>query len=267
MNPSPPPPRDPDLLEEALGLGRGGSPPWRLAFVEDCVETSGAFVLHHFLKRALSTEGDGTVVFLGLAQPFSHYDRVLRKMGCNLSVQRNKNKLHFIDLLNLEFLGERRLSNEKGENDIEIGFMDLYNRILRSIEAIRSKDYNGGRTTIIIDDLSHLEIAAHGSAKHVLDFLQYCRSLTSEMDCSLVILNHEDIHSSDEALQMLSHLDYISDILIKAETLSTGIAADVHGQMTVIIKNAPGGLIKKLHSFQFKVKENGVEFFYPGSRF
>lgn len=80
MNPSPPPPRDPDLLEEALGLGRGGSPPWRLAFVEDCVETSGAFVLHHFLKRALSTEGDGTVVFLGLAQPFSHYDRVLRKM-------------------------------------------------------------------------------------------------------------------------------------------------------------------------------------------
>ncbi|XP_065035028.1 elongator complex protein 6-like isoform X2 [Musa acuminata AAA Group] len=219
MNPSPPPPRDPDLLEEALGLGRGGSPPWRLAFVEDCVETSGAFVLHHFLKRALSTEGDGTVVFLGLAQPFSHYDRVLRKMGCNLSVQRNKNKLHFIDLLNLEFLGERRLST------------------------------------------------AHGSAKHVLDFLQYCRSLTSEMDCSLVILNHEDIHSSDEALQMLSHLDYISDILIKAETLSTGIAADVHGQMTVIIKDAPGGLIKKLHSFQFKVKENGVEFFYPGSRF
>lgn len=59
--------------------------------------------------------------------------------------------------------------------------MDLYNRILRSIEAIRSKDYNGGWTTIIIDDLSHLEIAAHGSAKHVLDFLQYCRSLTSEM--------------------------------------------------------------------------------------
>ncbi|RRT38198.1 hypothetical protein B296_00038665 [Ensete ventricosum] len=80
MNPSPSPPRDPDLLEEALGLGRGGSPPWRLAFVEDCVETSGAFVLHHFLKRALSTEGDGTVIFLGLAQPFSHYDRVLRKM-------------------------------------------------------------------------------------------------------------------------------------------------------------------------------------------
>lgn len=52
-----------------------------------------------------------------------------------------------------------------------------------------------------------------------------------------MILNHEDIHSSDEALQMLSHLDYISDILIKAETLSTGIAADVHGQVNAILSN------------------------------
>jgi len=61
-----------DLLSEAMGSAA------RVVVVEDCVEAPGAFVLHLLLKRALAS--GGAAAFLALAQPFSYYDRVLRKM-------------------------------------------------------------------------------------------------------------------------------------------------------------------------------------------
>jgi hypothetical protein len=62
-----------DLLSEAMCSGA------RVVVVEDCVDAPGAFVLHLLLKRALAGAGGGAAL-LALAQPFSHYDRVLRKM-------------------------------------------------------------------------------------------------------------------------------------------------------------------------------------------
>lgn len=61
-----------DLLSEAMGSGA------RVVVVEDRVEAPGAFALHLLLKRALA--GGGAAALLALAQPFSHYGRVLRKM-------------------------------------------------------------------------------------------------------------------------------------------------------------------------------------------
>lgn len=74
-----------NLLDEALGLVDDGSKAWplsgRVVLVEDRVETSAAFVLHHLVKRALSPHSSNVVVvFLALSQPFSHYDRVFRKL-------------------------------------------------------------------------------------------------------------------------------------------------------------------------------------------
>nr|CAD1841968.1 unnamed protein product [Ananas comosus var. bracteatus] len=121
----------------------------------------------------------------------------------------------------------------------------------------------------MIDDFSFLEIAAHGSMDDVLDFLHYCVSLTSVMDCSLVILNHEDIYATEEDHELLTHLRYFSDFLIKVGPLNTGLAADVHGQLTIVNKeifNDHARPMHKVRNFHFKVKENGVETFYPGSR-
>lgn len=65
-----------DLLAEAMGHGL---PVGRVVLIGDCVETSGAFVLHLLLKRCLSLDSS-SVVFIALSHPFSHYDRILRKM-------------------------------------------------------------------------------------------------------------------------------------------------------------------------------------------
>ncbi|CAL4922120.1 unnamed protein product [Urochloa decumbens] len=202
-----------DLLSEAMGSAA------RVVVVEDCVEAPGAFVLHLLLKRALA--GSGAAAFLALAQPFIHYDRILRKMGCNLSLHRRNERLHFFELQ--AFPGGAR------DGAIADSFVQLYSEIQRVVEATRAGE-NAGHFTIMIDDISLLEVAAHGSADDVLDFLHYCVTLTSEMNCSLVILIHEDIYAGEENIGLLLHLRYIADLVVKAAPLSTGLAADVHGQ-------------------------------------
>lgn len=73
-----------NLLDEALGLNNNNAKPWplcgRFVLVEDCVDTSAAFVLHQILKRSFSSHPSSAVVFLAFSHPFSHYDRVLRKL-------------------------------------------------------------------------------------------------------------------------------------------------------------------------------------------
>ncbi|KAM0953712.1 putative elongator complex protein [Dioscorea sansibarensis] len=252
-----------NLLDEALGIGSGRTIARRVVLVEDCVETSGAFVLHHLMKRVLSPESRGTLLLLALSHPFSHYDRILRKMGCNLSAQRESNRLHFLDMLKLEFPGQI-----DGETK-EVGFWGLFSKLQTAIEVIGARGNNAGGITIMIDDISMLEIAAHGCLDQTLDFLHYCITFTSEHGCGLVILSHGDIYSSEEATGLLSSLEYLADTVVKTEPLATGLAADVHGQLTVLNRGSSqgqGDSMNKFRNFHFKLKENGAEYFYPGSR-
>ena len=53
----------------------------------------------------------------------------------------------------------------------------------------------------------------------------------SWQNCSLVILIHEDIYAVEENMGLLLHLRHIADRVVKAAPLSTGLAADVHGQV------------------------------------
>ncbi|KAF6146883.1 hypothetical protein GIB67_018536 [Kingdonia uniflora] len=112
--------RSSNLLDEALGLNHHqhqhqhqyqhlgvSTIPGRVVLIEDRVETSGAFVLHHFIKRALSFDNLGVVIFVSLAYHFSHYERILKKLGCNLGSQKESGRFLFFDMLKLECPGER----------------------------------------------------------------------------------------------------------------------------------------------------------------
>lgn len=251
--------RSSTLLDEALALD------WtqpRVIVIEDCVETNGAFVLHHVLKRslALHTSSTSAVIFLAFSQPFSHYDRILRKLGCNLAMQKDNKRFVFFNLLTLE-------CPDGDEGKTSGGLPSLYREIQKVIIALH--DENRKSITIMIDDISLMEVAANGSTNHVLDFLHYCHTLTLEFGCLLVTVNHGDIYSSMERPALLLQMEYLADILIKAEPLSTGLATDVHGQLTVLNKGiceGQGNPRNRTHNFHFKVKENSVECFYPGTR-
>ncbi|XP_068644306.1 elongator complex protein 6 [Aristolochia californica] len=245
-----------NLLEEALGPSNG-----RIILVEDCVEANGAFILHHIVKRAfaISNGAPGMVLFVALAQPFSHYERILRKLGCNLMTQMENKSFVFFDMLKLDCPGDDGGMKKSG-------LVDLYRKIERAIETATAES-SKGCISVIIDDVSLLDVACHGSTAHVLDFLHYCRTLTSELNCSVVMLNHEDIYSSMADTRFNLQLEHLADVLIKAEPLSTGVAADVHGQLTVVNKGntEQDHAVNKIRSFHFRVKENSVEYFFPGT--
>ncbi|KAK4480263.1 hypothetical protein RD792_013329 [Penstemon davidsonii] len=246
-----------NLLDEALGGGGGG----RVILIEDCVETSGAFVVHHLLKRSLSNpHSSDVVVFLSFANPFSHYDRILRKMGCNLVIQRDNKRLLFFDMLML-----KRADGKKGEELL----LALYGEVQKAVEVCLSRE-GIQHITLIIDDISLVEVDANGSSNLVLDFLHYCYTLTAQFGCSLITLNHEDVYSTVDRPALLLQSEYLADVVIKAEPLATGLAADVHGQLTVVNKglrlDGSGNSISRIRNFHFKIKETSVDYFYPGSQ-
>lgn len=253
--------RSVNLLDVALGFGEhqvsDQSPlSGKVVVIEDCVETSGSFVLHQIMKRLLSPPSSShSLIFLAFARPFSHYDRILRKLGCNLAAQKANNRLVFVDMLMMKC--------SDGEEDNVSAVAKLFREIQATVRKLRSvTDTN---ITVMVDDMSLLEISATNS-HHVLDFLHYCHTLTSDSNCSLVILNHEDIYSSLERPAYLLQMVCLADVVIKAEPLASGLANDVHGQLTVLNKGISSNSRNKLQNFQFRIKENGIEYFYPGSR-
>ncbi|KAL6586516.1 hypothetical protein OROMI_001504 [Orobanche minor] len=260
-----------NLLDEALdgkgaavfpsssheGYGGGGG---RIILVEDCVETSGAFVVHHLMKRSLSPHSSDVAVFISFAHPFSHYDRILRKMGCNLNTLRDSKRLLFFDVVMTELLDSDRRKTSEDK------VISLYGRVHKAVELCLS-DEVGRHVTLIIDDISLMEVDANGSSNLVLDFLHYCNSLTEQFDCSLIVLNHADVYSTTDVPKVLLQLEYLADVVINVEPLATGLANDVHGQLIVTNKGLQdGGTSRnKVHNFHFRIKDGGAEYFYPGS--
>ncbi|XP_054786267.1 elongator complex protein 6 isoform X1 [Prosopis cineraria] len=255
-------PRTSNLLDEAIGFHGHDKPDplsGRFVLVEDCIETSGAFVLHHLLKRFLSSHPASVVIFLAFNHPFAHYDRILRKLGCNLASQRDNSRFFFVDMLMLQCPDEGKLAKN--------WLAALFEKIEGVIHTLHPDSKNF--VSIMIDDVSLLEVAADGSSNDVLDFLHYCLTLTSEYDSTFVALDHKDIYLNGERPILILEMEYLADILIKVEPLATGLAKDVHGQLTVMNKGAqnPRTIPSiKIRNFHFRIKENGTEYFYAGTK-
>jgi len=50
--------------------------------------------------------------------------------------------------------------------------------------------------------------------------------------CAFIALDHKDIYLNDgERTAVILEMEYLADILVKAEPLATGLAKDVHGQV------------------------------------
>lgn len=65
------------------------------------------------------------------------------------------------------------------EKAIESMLLGLYGKLQKTVELCSLPETNKN-ITIMIDDVSLMEVAANGSSNRVLDFLHYCYSLTTE---------------------------------------------------------------------------------------
>ncbi|GER32762.1 elongator complex protein 6 [Striga asiatica] len=164
------------------------------------------------------------------------------------------------------------LRSNSSENDSdraklrEERFISLFGEIQRAVEICLSPE-GSQHVTLMIDDVSLVEVDANGSSNLVLDFLHYCNSLRAQFGCSLVALNHDDVYSTMDEPKLLLHMEYLADMVIKIEPLDTGLAAAVHGQLTVTNRGLEDGKTRnKVQNFHFRVKDSGAEYFYPGSK-
>ena len=66
------------------------------------------------------------------------------------------------------------IDGDEGNKD---GLVALYGKIEKVVNT--SFQENKKCITIVIDDFSLMEVAANGATNYVLDFLRYCRTLTS----------------------------------------------------------------------------------------
>lgn len=71
------------------------------------------------------------------------------------------------------------LPDRSGKETDEGVLVGLYCKIQRAVDALIQE--NKKHVTIVIDDISLLEVAANGSSNLVLDFLHYCHTLLSEV--------------------------------------------------------------------------------------
>ncbi|RDX62521.1 Elongator complex protein 6, partial [Mucuna pruriens] len=91
----------------------------RFELLEDRIDTSAAFVLHHILKRSFSSHPFSAILFLAFSHPFSHYNRILRKLGSNLTAQKNNGRFFFLIMLMMQCPGIKkfRLLTSNKEQD------------------------------------------------------------------------------------------------------------------------------------------------------
>ncbi|KAL3698446.1 hypothetical protein R1sor_012522 [Riccia sorocarpa] len=213
---------------------------------------------------------------LGLAEPFSHYARIARKQGCNLQTMRDSGRLVFLE--QSQFLSLQRNGKDEGSSATSFSDNPLAAVYLKVREAARgnmevnSATEGAVHTCVMIDDASVLDIIAGGNHNFVLDFLHYCRALSvRKQRCSVVLLTHQDVYEEPPAFSMNLALEYVSDTVVTVEPLSTGLAVDVHGQVTILhrtvqmeyqrLKSKPRSRIQK---YQFRILESTVQFFRPG---
>ncbi|CAK9196198.1 unnamed protein product [Sphagnum troendelagicum] len=276
-----------EMMEEILGLDARKLLPGSLILIEDSVAAKGAFLLNYFLKKLLAAPhasedeaGGGTtrVLFLALSEPFSHYNRISRKQGCNLISYRNSGRLIFLDMVSDNPPGSIWTKGLK-----QSALFGLYERVNECVKRREMQKSGEERTVLIIDDASLLEVLAGGVQNEVLSFLHYCRALYSGSHrCGVVALVHADTDSNrglslpvdagaqSPAAALVQELEHSADVIVTVDPLSTGLATDVHGQVSVVhwtdalcsaeFRRAPCTL-------QFKLLESSVLFSHPGGKF
>ncbi|GAQ87427.1 hypothetical protein KFL_003520060 [Klebsormidium nitens] len=135
-----------------------------------------------------------------------------------------------------------------------------------------------GGLAIVFDDLGGPEAACQGSAHEVLALLNWCRTLRSQNGerASVVALVHgNDMPDGEKGLASI--MEHSADLILQVEPLSTGAAADIHGQLLITqrtnkwmdhLRKGIGGFeatkLPRQQKFQFRLLETGVKLLHIG---
>jgi len=132
--------------------------------LSDTIIADAAFLINHFLSKAMKNR-DGNVIIISFTSNYIQYESIQKKMGNNLKLYKDTEKLNFINA-NLVF------------PNTEITLDTIYKRIE---EILNETSFES--TTIIIDDITHLLYIEY-PINEILSFEYKCRNI-----CSKVVIN------------------------------------------------------------------------------
>jgi len=233
----------------------------QLILLLDSIHAEGSFLLHHFLHWFL--KNNDNVCVAALDQSLFHYFNIGKKLGVQLTQEHEKGHLSFINILSNPYewslvssdstespsFSPFPVISHSFENDQAQSLKSLFNIIATKCSQTNTK------TCLILDNINILFNIFQ--PKDVLDFIHYCHILAQspETPGCLVLMMHGD--AEDELI--VNQLKHKTDLILSVDGLESGVSRDVHGVLTISHKEVK---VQKLH---YKIMENNVRFFPPGT--
>ncbi|ORX60193.1 hypothetical protein BCR36DRAFT_316747 [Piromyces finnis] len=188
--------------------------------IADTIFADAAFLVNHFLSKSIKNK-DGNVILISFTSNYTQYESIQKKMGNNLKLYKDTEKLNFIDA-NL-------ISTEKNNISLDA----LYTRIKNILGETSFES-----TTLILDDITHLVYIEY-PMNEILDFEYKCRNICKKYNCDLVVKIHKDVCETSDAdsisinhKQLLNYLINSYEYIIEINELESGYTDDIQGQLS-----------------------------------
>lgn len=177
----------------------------------------GSFLLHHLLSSALRVKQQ--VYFFNIAQTWAHYKSVQTKLGnaTILTDMTNSSKLINFELMNLS------------QDFISIDVNDVESRLKEIFSNLKPKlTGQAEKVLIVIDDLSVLNLIGC-SENFILEFMNSIGEYRDKVD--LVVY----LQSLQSNIQLVNEMKYLADSYVLLDSLMTGYAKDIQGQVKFLL--------------------------------
>ncbi|TDH71153.1 hypothetical protein CCR75_006588 [Bremia lactucae] len=216
----------------------------QLVVLADCVEASGAFLVHHF--TSLYLKAGHRVCFVSSVNAPDHYAAVGRKLGVNFASYQTKKQLQVLDWTNLE-IGSSRTD-----------WMPLFEKLQHF-----SNESEENAVSIVLDDVSTIKWWFGEAA--LLDFVRCCKTLTHEKNggANVVLLTHADTNLAIQR-PLNPALADMATVVLTTQALTTGYSKDIHGTLLVSRQSQSIGnhaLDEEPIVIPYKILENTIKCF------
>lgn len=178
--------------------------------------TEGSFLIHHLLSSCLrrSAQSSSQIVFIPVAQSFSHYRSVQNKLGNSSLLTSQLTSQSFITIDAFTNLSDLYLSGNMKESYLD----SLFSQVQTAIKNKNVPCY------IVIDDISFFHFFGF-SDKSILRLVHQC---LNQIFNSRVIIGTQ-VFDSNKSL--ISDLTHIADFHCAVESLATGYSKEIDGQV------------------------------------
>eukprot|EP00833_Pecoramyces_ruminatium_P006029 jgi/Orpsp1_1/1180061/evm.model.c7180000071992.2 len=187
--------------------------------ITDTLFADASFLINHYFSKSIKDK-EKNVILISFTSTLTQYEFIQKKMGNNLKIYENTEKLNFIDANIIMPNGNITLDN-----------------IYKKIEELL-KEQSFESTTIILDDITHL-IYIEYPLNEILNFEFKCRDICNKYNCDFIIRIHKDIGNDSNTdpisinhNQLLYYLINSYEYIIEVNELESGYTDDIQGQLS-----------------------------------